>query len=392
MTRDDIIHTAFRVWGRQLYKSTSLTELAQELGVSKTALYRHFENKEALLTAMYENFFDDYAAMIRPAYEQALGELDNIQCIFIMMRAITDYYARNVNAFIFSMIHVYNSHEYEKMAQTLLIRGVDMRKFQRFEEDRHIYPFTLQLILATMTLFLAHFHKTSCSFDTPPGEAEIQKMIFTIEEKISRGLGFNKETVNSLDYEDLERRVSGKVLELEDDGLLKAVAGAVAEAGPWNASMDMVARRSGLSKSGLYAHFKSKQDMLAKFFSVEFERFFTFVEAGKAYSRDPAEQLYLVIASMADYLKSRPEILVAIDWLRTRRLDTRVHKQPQICRIVSGITFPANGENHEDIARWICFLIVSTLLHRHGGMDCVSIESSSFRTLYRFVALGLSAP
>jgi AcrR family transcriptional regulator len=43
--------------------------------------------------------------------------------------------------------------------------------------------------------------------------------------------------------------------------------------------MEMVARRSGLSKSGLYAHFKNKQDMLNRFFITEFTRIANYAKA-----------------------------------------------------------------------------------------------------------------
>ncbi|MDR2783566.1 MAG: TetR/AcrR family transcriptional regulator, partial [Treponema sp.] len=71
MTREDIITTAFDVWGRQFYQSTSLTAIAQALNVSKPALYRHFRNKDDLLNAMYRYFFDVYAAFIKPFYDTA---------------------------------------------------------------------------------------------------------------------------------------------------------------------------------------------------------------------------------------------------------------------------------------------------------------------------------
>ena len=57
MTNDDIIKAAFKVWGRELYRTTSLTEIALELGVSKTALYRHFKDKDSILEAKYEFTF-----------------------------------------------------------------------------------------------------------------------------------------------------------------------------------------------------------------------------------------------------------------------------------------------------------------------------------------------
>ena len=52
MNQEDILQAAFLVWGREAYKKMSLSDVAQELAVTKPALYRHFRNKEALLEAM----------------------------------------------------------------------------------------------------------------------------------------------------------------------------------------------------------------------------------------------------------------------------------------------------------------------------------------------------
>ena len=72
MTRQDIIKAALRVWGRELYQHTSLGDVARELGVSKTALYRHFTGKQELLEAMDEYFYDGYAGFLKPRCEAAL--------------------------------------------------------------------------------------------------------------------------------------------------------------------------------------------------------------------------------------------------------------------------------------------------------------------------------
>jgi AcrR family transcriptional regulator len=61
MNKTDIIEKALHVWGREMYKTTSLSRLAQALGVTKPALYRHFANKKALLDGIYGYYCDHYA-------------------------------------------------------------------------------------------------------------------------------------------------------------------------------------------------------------------------------------------------------------------------------------------------------------------------------------------
>jgi AcrR family transcriptional regulator len=180
--------------------------------------------------------------------------------------------------------------------------------------------------------------------------------------------------------------------------------------------MEMVAQRSGLSKSGLYAHFKSKQDMLAQLFLAEFGRIATYAELNIGASAVPEEQLYLAIISIADYLRSRPEILVALDWIKTRRLTLGHYTFPvQIYRFITNIKLDAFREEQNDkagdaetpsdrLAQWILFLIINTLIRwphpvrEWGGAQgpqplrslvFTEIPNDSFRILYRFIARGL---
>jgi AcrR family transcriptional regulator len=285
----------------------------------------------------------------------------------------------------------------------------------------------MQLSVASLTFWIAQFHRLDHRPDEIPSEAQVQRALASVEKRITCGLGLAASRLAAIDYGDLERRSAETVYEnTQENDLLRAVAGAVAEAGPWNASMEMVARRSGLSKSGLYAHFKSKQDMMAQLFLTEFDRIINYADLNIKASAVPEEQLYLAIISIADYLRSRPEILVALDWIKTRRLGLGLTFPIRLYRAITKIKLdalfvpqPASGFSNDKalaagvdeetpadwIAQWILFLIVNTLIRcplplaPHGaksqGLEALGahsfkkIPNNSFRILYRFIAMGL---
>ena len=124
MTNDDIIKAAFKVWGQKLYRTTSLTEIAQELGVSKPALYRHFKDKDALLDAMYTAYFDDCAGFIKNGFEQAADASSRKESYLIIVRTISEYYAWNKEAFVFSLVRVYNSRDRNVVTREFSGRGI----------------------------------------------------------------------------------------------------------------------------------------------------------------------------------------------------------------------------------------------------------------------------
>lgn len=414
MTKTEIIEAALKVWGREFYSHTSLSHVALELGVCKPALYRHFINKDALLQAMTRHFFDDFTAFIRPEYERALQNNDKTESIFILIQSISEYYARNVSTFIFSMTKLHqNRAEKSDISDDLRARGVDFKEFHRSISSDYVFePLIMRLVFATLTFYMAGFHKIGKTMTNKPSDEAISQISSVISAIIGGGLGYSTSELISLDFAALEKRIAGTADAITDDPLLKAVAGAVAEAGPWEASMEQVAKRSGLSKSSLYCHFKNRQDMLHKLFMTEFMRIIDFARQGIQQSDIPVEQLYLGIFSIAEYLRCKPDILVAIDWIRNRKLnfkpDEKKHSESEFesmhlfdginikplahsespFREIPGRQMPECGEGA--ISPWILFLVVTTLMRSEQQHELGKFSNEDIRGLFRFITTGIN--
>jgi AcrR family transcriptional regulator len=254
---------------------------------------------------------------------------------------------------------------------------------------------------------MSHFHKKNISFEKTPSEKKIEKIILTIYDIIEHGLGFTIEKAGALDFKKLEKQVDETMQSFEPEPLFKAVAEAVAEAGPWDASMDMVAKRMGLSKSSLYGHFINRKDMLRRLFISEFKRIIEFARQGIKLSENPAEQLYLGIYSIAVYLRSRPEILIAMGWIRTRKLDLgKPEKDLDIFRLFEDVEIEslrnAAEEDKQVASHWILFLLINVLTRTPSapGDHCKDtpaefslkkIQNTDIRMLYKFITLGLGS-
>jgi len=408
MTKAKIIDAAFRAWGRTFYQKTSLSQVARELEVSKPALYRHFPNKKALIHAMTECFLDAFANSIRPDYERAFKLDDSDEGIFGIIHGIAVFYAKNVYAFIFCLINLHPSPNMcENSTKTgLKFRGLDMDAlYQTHKKD---YPTTdsdmlTHFVFTTLSFLMAKFHEAGSFSPNLPAESEIEKISGDICRVIKHGIGFEAAEFDAINFEELEKRVKETVTAAEPEPLLRAVAEAVAEAGPWAASMEMVAQRSGLSKSSLYGHFKNKKDMIRRLFMGEFKKIIDFARKGIGLSLLPAEQLYLGIFSVAVYLRSRPEILVVMGWIRTRKLDLgKSEKQNEVFRLFEDVDIEFMRQNRENEKRkashWILYLLISTMMRQNFETNerekCFQIidenmQNNEIRLLYRFVILGL---
>jgi AcrR family transcriptional regulator len=402
MTKVEIVDTAFRVWGRNFYLKTSLSQLARELGVSKPALYRHFENKRALISAMKERFLDDFSTSVKHDFEKARKTTDVDEGILIIIQSISAFLAGNVFLFIFTLINFHDRNENSSISERINSRGADMKTIQAVIEKKYeSNPALIRLIFTTLTFLISNFHRTNDSIKNPPSDAQIQIIISGIYEIIKNGLKFSVEEAGSLNFEKLEKQVDGSIHSIKPEPLFKAVAEAVALAGPWDTSMDMVAKCMGLSKSSLYGHFKNKKDMLRRLFASEFMRIIEFARNGIKLSENTTEQLYLGIYSISVYLKLRSEILVAMDWIRTRKLDLgKPEKNTNIFRLFEDVDIAslrnAGDERKQMVSHWILFLLIGTLMQPNWlekfQKPVFSFEKDNkddIRQLFKFITLGL---
>ena len=415
MNHDDILAAAFRVWGREAYKKMSLTEVASELGVTKPALYRHFRNKDQLLGAMHTAFFDRYANAMKTAFPEGLiGMNGSAPKILRLLETLAEFFGARPEdlAFMFARIMRYNN--VEKVFPTeLAARGIQIEDPIRLETDSSDQGRNrTQMAVGTCFFMVALFHLDRMDRQpmAPMHQNELSALVASILDLASHGLGQKSgvagpasAVIPTVDYPALE--AMARLTELETaapDGLLPAVAAVVAEVGSWNASMDMVAKRSGLSKSGLYSHFKSKEDMLLRLFSVEFDRITEALarrlDGTNLLANTPAERLYLAMATAAGYLLARPDILVALDWLRMQRLGVPDLLPSRLLELFSFLREKdselrlVNGSLSLTV-RWILFLTIHQLMGCAVNTENTDhtdvLAAGRLRNLHQFLLFGL---
>ena len=61
-TRQEILDAALELFSAQGYEATSVSQLAEAVGIRKASLYSHFENKQAILDALIQNALAQYEA------------------------------------------------------------------------------------------------------------------------------------------------------------------------------------------------------------------------------------------------------------------------------------------------------------------------------------------
>jgi AcrR family transcriptional regulator len=77
--REVIRSTARDLFAREGYESVSMRRIANEIGCSPMAMYRHFENKDELLLSICEETFHEMTKLIDSAKQEGLPPLERLR-------------------------------------------------------------------------------------------------------------------------------------------------------------------------------------------------------------------------------------------------------------------------------------------------------------------------
>jgi len=83
MKRNEILRCAARIFSEKGYEGTSLTSIASELGVTKTALYHYVSNKKQLLIDCYRQMMDRTLATLGDAEARDAPALDKLRFVLL---------------------------------------------------------------------------------------------------------------------------------------------------------------------------------------------------------------------------------------------------------------------------------------------------------------------
>jgi TetR/AcrR family transcriptional regulator, cholesterol catabolism regulator len=74
--RHEVIETAISIFSEHGYRATSMNDIAQAVGLSKSTMYHYFSGKQELLVSIYESVLSDNVETARLIAESG-GPIDN---------------------------------------------------------------------------------------------------------------------------------------------------------------------------------------------------------------------------------------------------------------------------------------------------------------------------
>jgi AcrR family transcriptional regulator len=391
-----IIDTAFEVWGEDFFAATSLGTLADNLNMTKPALYRYFGNKEELLEVMEERFAEIYFEVCRRIQER-LARGDFYERVHVYQEEFFRFFLSHYTYYRFAVIRFMPRNlsangrlqTIRRCHQELFPAEMLEREFgwQR-EESRVVQRF----IFSASTFLLNGLNISGSCFQVggPADPVAIHRQLLT--EGMGRGVVLP-------DFGKIERSSTVSREELpEQHRLFSAIAEVVGEVGLWEASLDTIARRAGMGKSSLYAHFENRSEMLWQMIERERRTMGELFLQRTAEATGTAEKLYTYFALFGHYFALRTEVLAVMNWFRFQRVTItppeNAHRGME--RYVAFLD-EAMGEGRLDTAgltsretvMWLNYLIIQEVNHHYWNSGNLDQIWGPLRNLYKLFLYGV---
>ena len=178
-TRDQIIQAAIHLFAVKGYAQTGMEEIAKEVGISKPAIYYHFESKEKLFEALLQRVDEFHSGVFAELARMNLSLPDLIEELIRRtiheIRELPDWIrmfhrllsaGSELPAFVDMKVHHKQDHE---TFRRLLAPALRDRRLREGLSEEQFVDYVLTVIIGSM----AHWY----AMDELPDEEETPKLI-----------------------------------------------------------------------------------------------------------------------------------------------------------------------------------------------------------------------
>ena len=126
-TTQEVLKVASQLFSKQGYFGTSMSDIASEVGVSKSALYYHFESKEALCRELMQSSCDELKVELKQAVKDNITPFD---VLFIIVKVLLDFRLKHPELNLLTSVGL-SSDEKEPIVQFIADLRMKLLKFIR---------------------------------------------------------------------------------------------------------------------------------------------------------------------------------------------------------------------------------------------------------------------
>ncbi len=308
-TKEKILECAFGLYEKPRMSGISLGEIAAKAGISKTAIFRHYKNKEELMEKMREKFFEAFALMIsqlddsRKPYNLK-GVERAVRCVFDFCQDYPNYLS------YFLQESMSDELLTEGVNMVLLDNGINVINEDVFKDKKNYVAQNMVPSFFQQTLL--HFLILAfCSMKDVVKINDIERYKTKVSELIYSGLGKKKNPILPERKKELDEHCK---LQLESDEKSNRFFNAFVQLMQDNRSskitVEKIAAALGMAKSSIYSFFANKNDYLMNMLFQETERVCAILKEKSAAAKNTDEAIYIMMRTQANYFALRPQVIM----------------------------------------------------------------------------------
>lgn len=308
-TKEKILECAFGLYEKPRMSEISLSEIAAKAGISKTAIFRHYKNKEDLMEKMRERFFEAFALMISQLDDSRKPY--NLKGVEKAVRCVFDF-CQNYPNYLSYFLQESLSDELltEGVNLVLLDNGITVINEDVFKDKKNYVAQNMVPSFFQQTLL--HFLILAyCSMKSFVKINDIERYKTKVSELIYSGLGRKKNPLSEERKKELDERCK---LQLESDEKSNRFFNAFVQLMQDNRSskitVEKIAAALGMAKSSIYSFFANKNDYLMNMLFQETERVCAILKEKLAAAANPDEAVYIMMRTQANYFALRPQVIM----------------------------------------------------------------------------------
>ncbi|MBQ7619941.1 MAG: TetR/AcrR family transcriptional regulator [Treponema sp.] len=308
-TKEKILECAFGLYEKPRMSEISLSEIAAKAGISKTAIFRHYKNKEDLMEKMRERFFEAFALMISQLDDSRKPY--NLKGVEKAVRCVFDF-CQNYPNYLSYFLQESLSDELltEGVNMVLLDNGINVINEDVFKDKKNYVA--QNMVPSFFQHTLLHFLILAfCSMKDVVKINDIERYKTKVSELIYSGLGKKRNPISGERKSELDERCK---LQLESDEKSNRFFNAFVQLMQDNRSskitVEKIAAALGMAKSSIYSFFANKNDYLMNMLFQETERVCAILKEKSAAAKNPDEAVYIMMRTQANYFAMRPQVIM----------------------------------------------------------------------------------
>jgi len=308
-TKEKILECAFGLYEKPRMSGISLGEIAAKAGISKTAIFRHYKNKEEMMEKMREKFFEAFALMISQLDDSRKPY--NLKGVEKAVRCVFDF-CQNYPNYLSYFLQESLSDELltEGVNMVLLDNGINVINEDVFKDKKNYVA--QNMVPSFFQHTLLHFLILAfCSMKDVVKINDIERYKTKVSELIYSGLGKKRNPISGERKSELDEHCK---LQLESDEKSNRFFNAFVQLMQDNRSskitVEKIAAALGMAKSSIYSFFANKNDYLMNMLFQETERVCAILKEKSAAAKNPDEAIYIMMRTQANYFALRPQVIM----------------------------------------------------------------------------------